>query len=275
MGTSGAGGGGGGSGGGGGGGGGTGGSSGGGSGHGASGHGSGHGGSGHGGGAGKGTGGGGAGGGSSKGLDAASKASPIVRVLSRLKPNYLASQFTGEMTAGIARELSILTVDIESNRAWDSMCSRLNLKPGSSLASVRDAILSKYERSESDSRVKDTVTATVLQYFEALSRYNDDLLYGPGKDAIFAALDAEVVKEWLPNFLRLQYLNVLQREEPKLPDPSLRRTIAKVASELASKLSEKLRVRYRSSGRVAEGRYLQSAGKNEEETTWLVKAIRG
>src|SRR6266404_5221242 len=190
MGTSGAGGGGGGSGGGGGGGGGSGGSGSGGSGGGGSGGGRGGrtGGRGAGGGSGGGRGGAGSrsgGRGSSKNAVRPLGEQQIVQVLSRLKPNYIAAQFTGPMSTGIVHDLSILAVDVEENKSWNSLCARFGLKPGSKLAEIRDAILSKYESREADSRIKDTATATALQFFEALCKYEDDVLYGSGKDSTF------------------------------------------------------------------------------------------
>lgn len=199
----------------------------------------------------------------------------VIRVLSRLKPNYVTAQFIGPMTAGIAHELSLLAVDIQTNKSWGSLRERLDLKPGSTLADVRDAILNKYEQLEPDSRIKDTVTATVLQYFEALCRYKDDVLYGSGKNATFDALDAEIADDWLTCFLRFHYGNVLQREEPKLPDPRLQRTIAEVASTQASNLSLKLTERYSPSGKVTRGQYLQRARSGPKEMTWMIQAIRG
>ena len=183
-------------------------------------------------------------------------------------------QFAGPMVAEVAHELALLAVDLETNKSWDSMRDRLHLRTDCSLADVRDAILMRHGNSEPDSRVKDTVTATVLQYFEALCRYNDDVLYGPGKPTTFDALDSKIVKGWLDVFLRLHYENVLLREEPKLPDTKLRRSIEEVAATLGGNLSRKLSGRYSPSGK-ARGTYLRHAGSDPEETTWLLKAVRG
>ena len=280
MGTSGAGGGGGGSGGSGGGGGGSGGAGGGGgSGGGGSSRGAGRGGRGAGSGRGGKRGGGRSGGNSGK--RGPSQSAPtsreerVAQVLSRLKPNYMAAQFAGPMSKGIAHELSILAVDVEANRSWNSLCNRLELKPGSSPVEVRDAILRKYDSQEADSRVKETATTTLIQFFEALCGYNDDVLYGPGKDSTFKAFDPALVRDPLIHFLRLQYENVLLREEPKLPDSGLRQTITKVATELASKLSNKLTAKYSPGGTIPRARYLHETTRNEKETLWLLKAIRG
>jgi len=195
-----------------------------------------------------------------------------VQVLSRLKPNYIAAQFTGPMSTGIAHDLSILAVDVEENKSWSSLCARFGLQPGSKLADIRDAILSKYENREADSRIKDTATATALQFFEALCKYDDDVLYGSGKDSTFGDLDPILVKDPLPTFLRLHYENVLQREEPKLPGPAVQKTITKVANELATNLSKKLTARY---SKVARANYLQKASSDPKESLWLVNAVRG
>lgn len=279
MGTSGAGGGGGGSGGSGGGGGGSGGSEGGGGGGGN--RRAGRGGRGVGGGAGRGHGGGGRGGGNSgKRGPSQSAARPsreeqVAQVLSRLKPNYMTAQFAGPMSKGIAHDLSVLAVDVETNRSWSSLCRRLELKPGSPPAEVREAILRKYDSQEADSRVKETATTTLIQFFEALCRYKDDVLYGAGKDSTFDSFDPALVKDPLTYFLRLQYENVLLREEPMLPDSALRQTITKVATELSSKLSSKLTARYSPGGTIPRANYLQQTTRNEKETLWLLKAIRG
>jgi hypothetical protein len=213
--------------------------------------------------------------GSSQSATRPSREQQVAQVLSRLKPNYVAAQFAGRMSTGIAHELSILAVDVETNRSCNSLCSRLGLKPGSQLADIRDAILRKYDSRETDLRVKETVTTTVLQFFEALCRYDDDVLYGPGKDSTFTALELALVKDPLTNFLRLQYENVLQREEPRLPDSALRQTITEVANDFASKLSNKLLARYSPGGKIPRANYLQHASRNEKETLWLLKAIRG
>ena len=199
----------------------------------------------------------------------------MARVLSRLKPNYVTAQFAGPMSRGIAHELSILAVDVETNRSWNSLCKRLGLKPGSQPADVRDAILRKYDSQEADSRVKETATTTLLQFFEALCRYSDNVLYGTGKDSTFDSFDSTLVKDPLTYFLRLQYENVLLREEPKLPDSVLRQTITKVATDLSSKLSNKLTARYSPGGAIPRANYLQQTSRNEKEALWLLKAIRG
>jgi hypothetical protein len=179
------------------------------------------------------------------------------------------------MSTGIAHDLSILAVDVEVNKSWDSLCARFGLKPGSKPADIRDAVISKYEKLEADSRIKETATATALQFFEALCKYDDEILYRPGTDSTFNDLDPALVKAPLATFLRLQYENVLQREEPKLPGPAMQQAITKVANELASKLSNKLTARYGSGGKVPRANYLQQANRNPEEGLWLLKAVRG
>jgi hypothetical protein len=179
------------------------------------------------------------------------------------------------MSKGIAHDLSVLAVDVETNRSWNSLCGRLGLKSGSSPAEVRDAMLHKYDSQEADSRVKETATTTLLQFFEALCRYNDDVLYGPGKDSTFNSFEPALVKDPLTYFLRLQYENVLLREEPKLPDSPLRQTITKVATDLSSRLSNKIAARYSPGGAIPRANYLQQTTRNEKETLWLLKAIRG
>jgi len=197
----------------------------------------------------------------------------IAQVLSRLKPNYVEAQFAGPMSTGIAHDLSVLVVDLEAKTSWSSLCARYGLKPGSTPADIRDAIISKYEKLEPDTRIKETGTATALQFFETLCKYNDDVLYRSGRASTFDDLDIAVVKDPLATFLRLHYENVLQREEPKLPDRATQQAITKVADKLASNLSQKLTGRY--SGKVARENYLQQANRDAQEALWLIKAVRG
>jgi hypothetical protein len=199
----------------------------------------------------------------------------IVQVLSRLKPNYIAAQFAGPMSTGIAHDLSILAVDVEENKSWNSLCARFGLKQGSKPADIRDAILGKYEKHETDSRIKDTATATTLQFFEALCKYDDDVLYRPGKDSTFSDFDSALVKDPLPTFLRLHYENILQREEPKLPASAVQKTITKVANQLGTNLAKKLTARYSQGGKVPRANYLQKPNRDPKESLWLIKAVRG
>lgn len=266
MGTSGAGGGGGGSGGSGGGGGGSGGAGGGGGGGGNGG--------GNGGGKGRGGGAGGRGAGG-RGSSATEARDPIEIVLSRLKPSYLASQFAGAMISGVVLELVALKVDIEINRSWSALCHRLDLKAYASLADVRDAILRRHEGSEPDARIRETVTASVLQYFEELCGYDDDVLYGRGSDETFASIDPRVSRDPLEGLLRCHYRNVLQREEPKLPGAELQRRIIEVSRRLAGNLTSKLSSRYLKKGHLTQGNYLQQAGSDAKETQWLLETVRG
>src|SRR5712692_8742928 len=107
-----------------------------------SGAGGGGGGSGGGGGGGGGSGGSGSSGGSGGRVSSKNAVRPlgeqqILQVLSRLKPNYIAAQFAGPMSTGIAHDLSILAVDVEENKSWNSLCARFGLKPGSKPADIR------------------------------------------------------------------------------------------------------------------------------------------
>jgi hypothetical protein len=179
------------------------------------------------------------------------------------------------MSAGITHDLSVLAVDVIENKTWDSLCARFGLKPGSKLADIREAILSRYEKQETDSRVKDTATATLLQFFDALSNYDENVLYRAGKDSTFRDLDRALVENPLPTFLRLHYENILQREEPKLPGPAVQQTIKTVAEQLGTNLAVKLTTRYSQGGAVPRATYLQKATSDAKETQWLIKTVRG
>lgn len=196
-------------------------------------------------------------------------------VLGRLKPAYLEAQFASDVPSGLVRELTLLKTHMLVNKSWKEVCTRLGLPADASPADIRDAILAKRTDGEGDVRVRETATASVLSYFEELCTFNDDVLYGPGNNSTITMLDHDVLDRPLETFLRLQYVNVLQREEPHLLDFQSQDGLENVAAEMANAFAHRLRHRYGSKDQSSAGEFLQRAGADDEARTWLLKAIRG
>lgn len=228
---------------------------------------------------------------SSGSADEGSKASPAKRgsppkqrdagrnagqtVLGNLKPAYLGEQFAGRTLSALVHELTLLKIDLTLNRSWKSMCERLGLPPNASPADVRDQLLRKQADGESDARIKETATATIYYFFEELCRFDDEVLYAKGSNKTLDELDRGVIENALGTFLRIHYVNILQREEPKLLDSKSQSGLEVLATEMASELVRRLRHRYGSKDQSSEGDFLKRAGSTDEERAWLLTAVRG
>ena len=233
------------------------------------------------GGGGRGNGGGGRGSGGGGGYrkprdqDSAGQRNDAQQVLGRLMPAYLARQFAGPMVSGLVHELVLFKVDITQNRSWKSLCNRLGITADASPAEVLDEILKKHATTEADSRIRETATATAQYFFEEACGFDEQILYGKVGAQTVAALNPAVVERPLETFLRLHYVNVLQREEPKLLNRRAQARLEAMASEMGTALSDRLRHRYGAKDQSSEGDFLQRAGSNDEERTWLLTAVRG
>lgn len=197
------------------------------------------------------------------------------KVLGSLKPAYLIQQFAGCMSSGLVHELVLLKVDIILNRSWEGMCARLGLPANASPADVCEQIITKQAEGESDARIRETATATVLAFFDELCRFDEEVLYGIGSSAKLDALDRSVIDRPLESFLRLHYVNVLLREEPKILNPVSQTGLENLAASMASDLVRRLRNRYGSKDQSSEGDFLTRAATNDKEQKWLLEAIRG
>jgi hypothetical protein len=196
-------------------------------------------------------------------------------VLGNLKPAYLGEQFAGRTLSALVHELTLLKIDLTLNRSWKSMCERLGLPPNASPADVRDKLLRKGADGESDSRIKETATATVYYFFEELCGFNDEVLYGKGSNRTLGEIDHGVIENALETALRIHYINVLQREEPKLLDSKSQAGLEVLAIQMASELVRRLRHKYGSKDQSSEGDFLKRAGSTDEERAWLLTAVRG
>lgn len=151
-------------------------------------------------------------------VDAEANAESVRRVLTKLSRDYLIEQLVDSCAGGVYRELSLINVDLCTNRSWEGIAKRLGVDGGPGCLTRLSAALMRRIGAVDQNKKSRAFVRIALENF-LLRAMNDDskLLVSANADQVIAKINPGVFEHLAGLFFGDLLYEIVRGEERALP----------------------------------------------------------
>jgi hypothetical protein len=209
-------------------------------------------------------------------VDAEDKAEAVRRVLTKLSKEYLLEQFVDSSAREVYRELSLINVDLCTNRSWNGITKRLGVEGGPGCLTRLSAALIRHLQTPDQNKKSRAFVRMALENFLLRAIHDDSkLLVSATAEQVVAKIDPGVFARLAGLFLGDFLYEVVRGEERSLP-PQVKAGLRPVVQVRADRIVSDFETRFRGKplDKIKQVSYRNLFDVMAARKDWLVDQLR-